>query len=145
MLLAMAPLSAHAEIYRIVKPDGSVEYTDKKPAQIDETVRQIDAPEVKNSTDTRAITRDYEQLLKAEERAKASAIAAEKRRQKQRKPLREQLRKAKAALAAGQVKQAGDYIRNANGGTRLSPAYFSRIAELEAAVREAEQALEQAQ
>lgn len=134
-----------AEVYRIVKPDGSVEYTDQMPAQIDDSITELDLPEWKNSSDTRAITRGFDKILKVEARERAANKALHKRRQNLLAPLRLKVTKAKQALLEGSEKREGDYISNSNGGTRLSPSYLSRVAALKAAVTAAEDQLSRAE
>jgi hypothetical protein len=51
---------------------------------------------------------------------------------------REELKKAKAALEAGQEPRPGERIGTAGGKSRLTPEYFERIKALEKAVSDAQ-------
>lgn len=144
LLLCASISTTMAEIYRIEKPDGSVEYTDQKPADGTAKTEEIELQEIENSNDMRSITRGYDRIIKESERAQAKIDKKVKLRQKTLAPFRKKLLEAEAALSEGKQKREGDYISNANGGTRLSPSYLSRVASLEAAVDSAKTELQKA-
>ena len=138
-LLVCAPVSA--EIYRVINEDGSVTFTDQKPDAPNAKVTEIKDPSIRNTVSSSSNASNYERVLRQEARALETNQSKNRLRQARVASAQQALEDAETALTEGRKIQAGDYIRTAGGGTRLSPAYQQRVTSLTKAVEKAEQAL----
>lgn len=147
--LALAPLVATATIYKVRMPDGTILFTDEPP-------RNGKVLEQREATPVPAVRPPARTPAAPAARSPSGAPAAAPGRtaaetgQTGETPqtldgalveiseAERELAQARRALEAGQEPQPGERIGLAKGGSRLSPAYESRVAELERAVAAAE-------
>jgi len=141
--VALLPLSAAAQsgpVYKYRLPDGSTLYSDeaRSSGELQEIITPPPAapqapPGAKAGVQTTPIERAAGQDAGALDAATREVEAA-----------RQSLDAAQAALDSGLEPQPGERIGNANGTSRLAPAYWQRIDLLRAEVASARQRLEQA-
>jgi hypothetical protein len=137
---ALAGLPAAAQtLYKLIDRNGKVTYSETAPKNFDGKVVRIDV-------DPNANTATLPKYQAAPARGAAEARRSEARTE----GLKDKLEASRAALAAAMSNPGeGDvqYIGNAGGGTRQVPSesYQRRLADLERAVKEAEDELRRAQ
>lgn len=140
-LFGIARAADDARIYRWIGEDGSVTFSSQPPPPGIKG-QQIDMP-----TPRQVIVQDPAVLQKQLQQSESLGQELDAKRQ-----AREQLQRdvtaaeadvaaAEQALESGREPQAGEVQRIATG-TRLLPAYFERIKQLEAAVAAAKQRLD---
>ena len=141
--VALLPLLAAAQsgpVYKYRLPDGSTLYSDdaRSNGELQEIIKPPPAapqaaPGAQAAPETAPAERAAEQDAGALDAATREVEAA-----------RQSLEAAQAALDRGREPQPGERIGNANGTSRLAPAYWQRIDLLRAEVSRAQQRLEQA-
>ncbi|MBT8149556.1 MAG: DUF4124 domain-containing protein [Gammaproteobacteria bacterium] len=154
LALVASPLSALAEIYRVIDADGNISFTDKPPAGASGRTEEvdIDANTQNTSLSPNAIQQDQPAWLldaqqKRREQAKAERDSKPSKDQVKawKKSLRDAertLREAKAARKRGVIAAEGDFIGKAGGGVRPSEQYFAKLQQLEQNVLDAQQRLQ---
>ncbi len=141
MLALAAAGTAHAQqtLYKYLGPDGKTVYSDKPPAagvkfekiQTNTAPTGVNlrpSPNAVQSADQAIATRNAKQAEKGEHVAE----------------LQKAYDDAVAALDAAKDPQEGERTQNANGTSRLNDSYFNRVAELQAKVDAARDALDAA-
>ena len=145
--LALAPLVATATIYKVRMPDGTILFTDKPPrnGKVLEQREATPVPTVRPPARTPAppAARPPASGVPAAAAGRAPSETGEAPptldgAMAEITEAERDLALARRALEAGQEPQPGERIGLAKGGSRLSPAYESRVAELERAVAVAE-------
>ena len=136
------PLCAAAQsgpVYKYRLPDGRILYSDE--ARSSGELQQIITPPPEPQPAAEAKAEQQPAPAAAGAEADAGALDAATR---EVQAARRSLEAAQAALDGGLEPQPGERIGNANGTSRLGPAYWDRLALLRAEVRRAQQRLEQA-
>ena len=136
--VALLPLLAAAQsgpVYKYRLPDGRILYSDeaRSNGELQELITPPAAPQAPDAKAAPAAPA-------AVEPAAGTLDAATREVQAARRSLDE----AQAALDRGLEPQPGERIGNANGSSRLAPAYWQRIDLLRAEVARAKQRLDQA-
>lgn len=142
-----APLAALADqtLYKYTGADGKVVYTDKAPP--------AGVKFEKMTVDTAKTGMNPLAGTAAPAAVPSSAVSEQDLRARDRQAQRDQADQALAtlqqnydnavaALEAGKEPQEGERAQNANGTSRLTEAYFDRIAALQDAVDNAKRALD---
>ncbi len=146
-LVASTGHAAETTIYKSMAPDGSVTYSSQAPA-----------PGAKDTTEIEVTTLSPEQrraalLLRAHEKKANREVLDAAARDEQLRWSRadSEVRNATAALTRAEttlqterIPRAGERLGNVGGGTRLTQAYFERLAKLEAGVNQAKARLDRA-
>ena len=127
-------------LYKLIDKNGKVTYSEEAPKNFDGKVIRIDIDPNAN----RATLPKYQPKPAPAPGAKAAAAAPDAR------ALRERVAERRAALEQAQNNPGDEdvqWIGNAGGGTRRvpTPAYQRRLAELERALKEAEDELHAAE
>ena len=140
--VTLLPLLAAAQsgpVYKYRLPDGSILYSDE--ARLNGELQEIITPPAapRAAADAKSVPEPASVERAAEQRA-GTLDAATREVQAARRALDE----AQAALDGGLEPRPGERIGNANGTSRLAPAYWQRIDLLRAEVARAKQRLEQA-
>jgi hypothetical protein len=131
-LLLALPCYAQNFYYQSIMPDGRVVVGDK-PAPGAKEVRQI---QVRPGNTTVPLAPPLSSLPSPEGGASPSRPPGDDIPDSA--TAQENLRKARAALEAGQEPKPGERIGTVGGKSRLTPEYFGRIKSLEQAVVEAQ-------
>ena len=147
LLTALALLAslAHAQtVFRSEMPDGRVVYGDK-PAPGAKDVKQITLPPPNiSATPQPAAPASKPAPNSASAPAPGATKSPVETADAQVTRAEEELKAAKAALAAGRNEQEGDRVGMVGGRARLSESYFERIKSLEADVAAAQKKLDDA-
>ncbi|HEY4999744.1 MAG TPA: DUF4124 domain-containing protein [Usitatibacter sp.] len=141
----VSPAVASEMIYKSVAGDGSVTYSQVPAAG----ARQATSIDVETLTPAQ---RRAALLLRSREEKADQALADSlarldgpwRRADKEIHDANEALTHAEAALQAGRMPRTGERLGNVGGGTRLTEAYFRRLAELDDRVRMAKEQLDRA-
>ena len=136
--VALLPLLAAAQsgpVYKYRLPDGRILYSDE--ARSNGELQELITPPAPQAPDAKAAPGPAPAAV---EPAAGTLDAATRGVQAARRSLDE----ARAALDHGLEPRPGERIGNANGSSRLAPAYWQRIDLLRAEVARAKQRLEQA-
>jgi hypothetical protein len=140
-IAATAALAAHAQtLYKLIDKNGKVTYSQEAPKDFDGKVIRIDVnPNANTAT-----------LPKFQETRKTAPAEASAHSPRDLQALRERVAARRAALQEAQNNPADDevqWVGNAGGGTRRVPteSYQRRLAELERALKEAEDDLHAAE
>jgi hypothetical protein len=138
--LASAPLLHAQPIYEWREPDGTLTYGQKPPASTPAgMVRELHLPAEPPSRRAAAL-----RVQAAAQPAVSSDVRSLRRADARIALALTSLDKAENALRDGQQPRPGERRHLVNGHSRLTRAYFDRIASLEAAVTKAREALQAA-
>ncbi len=132
---------AGGKIYKVQNPDGSISYTDRPPTKQASDVSEVQLEGINNRIDPSIDAKGRADFLRIKDEDNFKEETRLKKRNKQLAVLQKALDKAKADLQQAEKIKAGDYIRTANGGARLSPAYLARVKKFEQAVQTAQTAI----
>ena len=143
--LGFAASVAAETIYRSVAPDGQVTYSSQPvPGSRETTALDIESltPEQRHAAEElrhhdRVLAREADarwHALQARWRAADAAVSSAQR----------ELRRAERALHAARVPRAGDRLGTVHGGSRLTAAYFDRLAAADRRVQAARKRLDEA-
>lgn len=132
-------------IYKSIGPNGEVTYAWKP----DPNAVRTETVEVETLSpeQRRAVKRLQQRKTQAKPKAAANADSLDekwKRVDQEIKDAQTGLQNAEAALEKGRTPHPGERRGAAGGGSRLTQAYFDRIRNLELAVEQAKQRLDQA-
>jgi hypothetical protein len=157
--LAVAPVVAVATIYKVEMPDGTILFTDAPPSngKILETRESKSAPRppVKAGSPATPVSPGAASgpvarpvpVLPSPERPAAPSTAVPRNLEAAAAEINaaeRELTVARRKLEVGREPQPGERLGTAKGGSRLSPEYESRIADLEREVAAAEQRVKRA-
>ena len=136
---------ADETIYKSIGPNGEVTYAWKPDPNAVRT--ETIEVETLSPEQRRAVKKLQQRKTQAERRADAYADTLEqqwKRVDQEIKEAQVGLQNAEKALEKGRTPHPGERLGAAGGGSRLTQAYFDRIRNLELAVGQAKQRLDQA-
>ena len=143
LAIALLPLLAAAQagpVYKYRLPDGRILYSDE--AQPSGELQEIITPPPAVSAAASAAQAAPESA--GVERAAAQDAGTLDAATREVQAARQALDAAQAALDSGLEPQPGERIGNANGSSRLAPAYWQRIDALRAEVARASERLDEA-
>lgn len=138
-------LTAQAQVYKNVMPDGRIIYSDAplkgaKSTPVNVPPPPTEADKAKAAERAQQETREREALNERLDQRRKRLDEADQRVERARKGLAS----AQLALEQGRTPMPGEMIANVGGGARPGENYLARIASLEKAVETAKKELDDA-
>lgn len=138
-------LTAQAQVYKNVMPDGRIIYSDAplkgaKSSPVNVPPPPTDTDKAKAADRAQQETRERDALNERLDQRRKRLDDADQRVEKARKDLAS----AQLALEQGRTPMPGEMIANVGGGARPGENYLARIASLEKAVESAKKELDNA-
>jgi hypothetical protein len=138
--------SAAQSIYKSTLPDGNVVYSgkpEKGAAKVEKLPPAAPIIEVDPTATEAQRQREKEQVEQLEKRLAARKTARDKA-EAEIFAAKDAIAAAEKSLAAGKEPLPGERVATADGGSRLSEAYFDRVKRLDDEVKAAKERLEKA-